>query len=119
MNESETKEEEIREDEDIKIRKLGKNPLTPFSEEELESEPAKVLRNNLISYKARKGCLHLKYSKEYEQHYCVSTRARQRGFLGEEWMEKCRKCHMKEIEKDEFAAIKQIPHKILKKLFGI
>lgn len=117
MNEGET--EEVRKDEDIKIRKLGKNPLTSFSEEELESEPAKVLRNNLISYKARKGCIHLRYSKNYEQYHCVSPRARQRGFLGEEWMEKCRKCHMKETKKDEFAAIRQIPHKILKKIFGI
>lgn len=84
--------------EDCTNARLGRNPLSSLTDEKSRGEESvKILRNNLISYKARKKCVHLKYSENHKQHYCDSQRSRQKGFLGEEWMEKCRKCYVKEV----------------------
>lgn len=87
-------------EDDANIR-LGRNPLSSLTDEKSKDEFTKILRNNLISYKARKKCVHLKYSENYKQHYCDSRRSRQKGFLGEDWTEKCRKCYVKEINDKE------------------
>lgn len=87
--------------EDDANARLGRNPLSSLTDEKSKDEFTKILRNNLISYKARKKCIHLKYSKNHEQHYCDSHRSRQKGFLGGDWMEKCRKCYVKEVDDKE------------------
>ncbi|MCG2718532.1 MAG: hypothetical protein L6408_06850 [Nanoarchaeota archaeon] len=81
-------------------KRLGGNPLSSLTNEE-KGESSKILRDNLISYKARKRCVHLKYSENYEQHQCDSPRSRQRGLLGKDWMDKCRQCHVKILDDKE------------------
>lgn len=102
-------------------KRLGGNPLSFLTGETEKEESEKVLRDNLISYKARKKCANLRYSKEQEQHFCNSPRSRQRGFLGKGWKEKCRQCHVKVVDdkEPEPESSKKDPPRFLTRILSI
>lgn len=92
--------------ESVKCQRLGRNPLASISSEEA-GNTANVIKENLINYNSEAKCVHLSYSVDYKQHYCVSHRSRQKGPLGQNWQEKCRKCHVKEEKPEELEKLKE------------
>lgn len=79
----------------VKCQRLGRNPLASISSQEARST-ANAIKENLMDSNQDAKCVHLSYSVNYKQHYCASRRSRQKGPLGQDWQEKCRKCYVKE-----------------------
>ena len=76
--------------ESVKCQRLGRNPLASISSEEA-GNTANVIKENLINYNSEAKCVHLSYSVDYKQHYCVSHRSRQKSTIGAELARKMQK----------------------------
>lgn len=88
-------------------KRLGRNPLSSLTRKD-----EAILE---VIDKLEERCTRLKCFEK--QYYCESPRSRQRGLLGTNWQEKCRKCHVGEM-KAEYKPIKSIPPRVMNKLFG-
>lgn len=94
--------------ESVKCQRLGRNPLASIpGEEAKERITANVIKDSLMKYNLGMECIHLKHSEENKQHYCVSHRSRQKGSLGQNWQEKCKKCYVKEEKPEEAEKLRE------------